>query len=263
MKTKERKLNEIQGRLLQLVFEERKIHVYLPPDYSLDDKPFSVAYLHDGDTFLRAGEQRGILELEQGILKGIHRGMIFVGIEPKDRLNEYTPWYGKALSKRFKDFGGGGDQYLDMIVNRLKPFIDQQYHTIRGPEGTGILGASLGGMISLYAGTLYPEVFGKIGSFSGSLWYAGFIEYMERASLSPRETKIYLDVGSLEGVGKESVQVKIVPNTKGLFELFKRKGCSDQQIKLLIEEGALHDYRYFVKRFPMGVCWLFAREIDY
>ncbi|WP_259462719.1 alpha/beta hydrolase-fold protein [Caldibacillus debilis] len=75
---------------------------------------------------------------------------------------EYTPWRAKALSDPYPDFGGQGSHYLSFLVEKLKPYIDRKYKTDGRREQTGIIGASLGGLISIYAAYLYPDVFGKI-----------------------------------------------------------------------------------------------------
>lgn len=253
--------NQIQGQLVQGEFGERRLWIYLPPDYSVESSPFPVIYLQDSEVFLKTYAQSGLWELEQGILTGTHRGMLFVGLDPKERLDEYTPWFAKALTPRFKDFGGQGDQFLSLVVEELKPYIDNHYHTLQGPQGTALMGASLGGMISLYGASKYPEVFGKVGSLSASLWYEGFMDYMEALPKLPRGMKVYLDVGTLEGVGKESVQVMMVPNTLRLYQMLKEKAWSEDQVKLVLEEGAHHHQQFFTRRLPGAVRWLFSQEL--
>ena len=54
-----------------------------------------------------------------------------------------------------------GKEYLEFIVQTLKPFIDSKYRTKKGVEFTSIAGSSLGGLISYYALIKYPTVFGN------------------------------------------------------------------------------------------------------
>jgi predicted alpha/beta superfamily hydrolase len=67
---------------------------------------------------------------------------------------------------------GEGVQYVDFLVQTLKPFIDKKYRTLKDSSHTYIAGSSLGGLISMYAAAKYPNVFGGAGIFSPSFWIA-------------------------------------------------------------------------------------------
>jgi alpha-glucosidase len=63
-----------------------------------------------------------------------------------------------------------GKEYLEFIVQTLKPFIDSKYRT-KKVESTSIAGSSLGGLISYYALIKYPTVFGSAGIFRHRFGY--------------------------------------------------------------------------------------------
>jgi predicted alpha/beta superfamily hydrolase len=48
--------------------------------------------------------------------------------------------------------------------------VDENYRTKKDRDNTGIGGSSLGALISIYSGFLYPEVYSKLLIFSPSLW---------------------------------------------------------------------------------------------
>jgi enterochelin esterase-like enzyme len=50
-----------------------------------------------------------------------------------------------------------------MLVEELKPFIDKMYRTLSDAGSTALGGASLGGLVSLYFGLKYPNVFREAG----------------------------------------------------------------------------------------------------
>ena len=60
----------------------------------------------------------------------------------------------------------------NFIVNTLKPDIDARFRTRRERTHTGIMGSSLGGLISLVAFFRHPGVFGFTGVMSPALWFA-------------------------------------------------------------------------------------------
>jgi predicted alpha/beta superfamily hydrolase len=89
---------------------------------------------------------------------------IIVGIDnSENRLTEYN--YNDS-----EHGAGEGKQYMDFIVNTLKPFIDKNFRTNTQREHTHIAGSSMGGLISLYGAIHYAEIFGGAGIFSPSLW---------------------------------------------------------------------------------------------
>ncbi len=234
----------------------REIAVYLPSSYAAGEAKYPVVYVQDGSYLFESS----IEELEWKIERGELRELIFIGIGPVNRTDEYTPWFAPALSDKFADFGGRGAEYLSFVTGELKPWIDARYRTSRRAEETGIAGASLGGLISLYAAYRYPGVFGRIGLLSASFWYPGMLGYMRTEPIAAASRKIYMYVGSAEGIDKRNIQSTMVPYTKEAFALLTDGGFSGDRLRLEIEEGAGHKAAYFIKRFPEAMAWLFPAE---
>ncbi len=150
----------------------RKVLIYLPASYAQHQQRYPVLYMHDGqhvfDEATSVGRS-GPIEwqvdetinqaTEQAIVVAIYHARTF-------RLREQE--YMVHNSEEIQD--AKGFLYLEDIVEVLKPFIDKQYRTLPDSQHTAMLGSSLGGLISLYAGIKYPEVFGWIGAFSPSIW---------------------------------------------------------------------------------------------
>lgn len=217
-----------------------RLYIGLPDDYDLSDKRYPVLYMHDGqnvfltnDAFM--GVTWGMLECFE---KSTHPEIIVVALdsaEGDERLNEYGP-FPFDVSKEFSDFGGKGDQYLDYIVHDLKPTIDAQYRTLSDPLNTGIMGASMGGVISLYAGLKFPKVFGKVASLSGSYFvsFDAFLEVIDQAKPNKLHY-VYIDTGTEEEAGgtpKDYLHVN-----KVVYEQLKAKMDEDKLEYLEIEGG--------------------------
>jgi predicted alpha/beta superfamily hydrolase len=249
----------MKGQMIREDYMDREIVVYLPPSFKEGGGGFPVVYVQDKGDLFQPMNGNALIDLEALFAAGKLAELILVGVETKDRSREYTPWYGKALSERRGDFGGQGDNYLAFLAQRLKPHIDSEYHTLAGPETTGIIGASLGGLISLYAAYLYPDVFGRIASISGSFWYEGLMEFMRTSRLECTGRKIYLDVGSEEGADKTNIQKEMVQRTRNAYQILCNKGFSDQNCKLVIAQDAVHRRWFFSGRFPSAVAWLFSK----
>jgi len=135
-----------------------------------------------------------------GKKKGICPEHIIVGLIPQCRPDDYTPWPATVMDG-MPAFGGLGDRYLDFLANSLKPHIDTVYRTLPDPSNSCIMGVSLGGLISLYA--IYRQnCFGCAVSISGSMWYPGFISFMQNHVPCNADGRVLLLSGRMEGVNE-------------------------------------------------------------
>ncbi|MNI23649.1 Endo-1,4-beta-xylanase/feruloyl esterase precursor [compost metagenome] len=249
----------MKGSVVQRAALNRDITIYLPPSYPKDNVRYPVVYVQDGGHLFNPQQNDALARLEQGVANGEAEELILVGIEPNNRNDEYTPWKAKALVDKFADFGGMGSEYLSFLVNELKPYIDQEYVTNPNGETTGIIGASFGGLISIYAAYLYPNVFGKIGALSASFWYEGFLEYMQSEDIRETDRRIYMYVGTSEGVNKGTIQEGMVARTRSAHDLLSSCGFTKDRLKFVEEVGGTHDWSYFFQRFPEALQWLFKK----
>ena len=171
----------------------KKIYVYLPLNYETSNKKYPVIYMHDAQNlFDEKTSYVGEWKIDE-TLDSLKANVIVIGIEHgnQKRLDELTPY------KNEKYGGGKADLYLDFIVSELKPYVDKNYRTKSNKRNTAIMGSSLGGLVSFYAGLKYPKVFGKVGCFSPSFWYSDEI-YKLTENKKKINTKIYFMCGSDE-----------------------------------------------------------------
>jgi len=181
---------------------QRDILVYLPPDYDQSAARYPVMYMHDGQNlFDQATSVSGEWQVDETMEALSQAGYpaIVVGIPSlanHSRIDEYSPFRDPAHG------GGKGEQYLAFIVETLKPQIDQQFRSLPDRLHTGMMGSSMGGLISLYAFFRYPEVFGFVGVMSPSLWFAdrAIGPFVRAAPIT--SGIIYLDIGRLEGAAE-------------------------------------------------------------
>ena len=90
------------------------------------------------------------------------------------------------------------DRYLQFLVQELKPFVDSNYRVIPDQAHTFVMGSSMGGLISLYAISEYPDVFGGAGCLS-THWSAGeheLVSEMAKGLPDPKTHKLYFDHGT-------------------------------------------------------------------
>src|ERR1035441_3039301 len=86
-----------------------------------------------------------------------------------------------------------------MLVEELKPFVDQHYRTFPGIDNCGLGGSSLGGLVSMYLALRYSEVFGKLAAMSPSVWWQNraILKTVAHIKRKP-DLRIWLDIGTKE-----------------------------------------------------------------
>jgi len=183
--------------------EMRTLHIYLPDNYEFSGESYPVMYFFDGHNLFynedaTYGKSWGLKEF----MDGWHKKMIIVGItcSMTDRLVEYCPYHFK---KGFLgEIRGTGDETIRWMLDELKPVIDREYRTMPLRECTAIGGASMGGLMSLYAAVKYNLFFSKAACLSSTIGpcMEDFHEDIEISPISP-DTRVYLSWGTEEGGG--------------------------------------------------------------
>src|SRR5437868_4450801 len=180
----------------------RDLVVYLPPEYEDSQRRYPVLYLHDGqnlfdpETAYVRGMDWKVDETDDSLIRaGEIEPVIIVGIfnTGVHRIEEYTPTRDRKLG------GGHSELYGRMLIEELKPFIEQRYRTLADAHNTGLGGSSLGGLATLYLGFTYPEIFGKLAVLSPSVWWdnKAILKMIQKTQPKPR-LKIWLSMGTEE-----------------------------------------------------------------
>ena len=179
-------------------------------------------------------------------LDSLNANVIIIGIEHgnEKRLEELTPF------KNLKYGGGNGNNYLDFIVQTLKPMIDRTYKTKPDKSNTAIFGSSLGGLISYYAVLKYPTVFGKAGVFSPSFWYSNEIFELTKKT-KKLKAKIYFMCGDNE-------DAEMVTDLNKMVYLVDSIRCHCLALnKTEIIKGGQHNEKLWRTNFKKAYLWLF------
>jgi len=192
----------------------RAIDVWLPPNYPAVGR-HPVLYMHDGQNLFLPGHAYGGVPWDVHVAAarlnaaGVISGVIIVGVwnVGANRWDEYFPQkpadtpQGRAFATRFPDRVPEkvySDAYLKFLVEELKPAIDTTYRTRSDRRHTFVMGSSMGGLISLYAISEYPNAFGGAGCLS-THWTAGenvLVDYFGAALPDPTDHRLYFDYGT-------------------------------------------------------------------
>lgn len=231
----------------------RKIWALLPHDYDTSNETYPVLYLQDAQNLFNENAEYGNWQIDKKLAVMSDYGIgkiIIIAIEhaESERVQEYN--VGQTLLG-----AGHGKKYIRFITETLKPFIDKTYRAKTDRENTGIGGSSMGGLVSIFSGLMYPEIFGKLMVFSPSLWVIpkiklGFLDFFE-----PLETRLYLYAG-----GDES-KTMVTHVTKLRDRLLKRESLKGKmKVKLSINKEGKHNETFWSDEFPKAIEWLYFSD---
>jgi enterochelin esterase-like enzyme len=263
--------------------DARNVDVWLPPGYEAasSSKRYAVLYMHDGQMLFdpQSTWNKQAWQIDRTlaalIASGKVRDTIVVGIwnNGKRRHSEYypekflphLPEKERALFiEKGLDAKPRADAYLRFIVEELKPMIDARYRTVTDKSGTFIAGASMGGLISVYALAEYPNVFGGAAALS-THWIGAFakneifpnaaLTYL-RATLPSRypagSLKLYMDRGTTElDASYEDAQPKV-------DALLMSLGYREPNVISRVFEGKGHNETAWAERVSIPLAFLLA-----
>lgn len=233
----------------------RTIRVYTPPEYNQQpDRAFPVLYVFDGQNIF-AHPESAVLDtwclnwtLEQLVSEGKVTPWIVVGIDhTDDRMAEYSSWV-----------GGRANLCGEFLINHLKPYIDKTYRTLSDARHTGVMGSSMGGLITLYLGKTYPQIFGRLGVLSPALMWGNGYMFGYWDTPTHQWSKISLYVGSAEQYSFNGIWLDYVPITRDFYNHLKQLGYQDYEVQFRLAEGATHYETAWRQQTYFILPWLLA-----
>jgi predicted alpha/beta superfamily hydrolase len=249
----------------QHLSNRRNVVVYLPPNYEGDSSArYPVLYMHDGQNIFDrstgfGGQEWEVDETAQRLIseKKIEPLIIVAVYNTAARMSEYTPVGANPAPQR------SGEDYTRFLVEELKPFIDSTYRTHPSRNNTAVAGSSLGGLISLAMVFSRPEVFGKAGVVSPSLFWNDGQMLKEAARVAPagslQGVKFWVDIGLREGSPSRGDSISsAVRNTRLLIYEFRKSGLVEgvDYFYLEVPDGQ-HNERSWAQRVDQMLMFLF------
>lgn len=259
--------------------DPRPVDVWLPADYS-PARRYHVLYVHDGQVLYDAAKSWNQLAwnlhlaVDRLVRAGRLHDTLIVGVWNTGPLRhseyypeKFLPWVAEPLRREFITRALSGkpraDAYLRYLVDELKPAIDARYATVPGPEGTVIMGSSMGGLISLYALCEYPQVFGAaaalsthwVGSFeaNAALPLAAF-NYLRDHLPDPATHRLYMDRGTA------GLDALYGPAQTFVDQLLRDRGYSAPRFDSRVFDGAGHDETAWAARVDIPLLHVLARQ---
>ena len=196
-------------------------------------------YVHDGQNLFDPGAFFGGWHLQDTVPPG----MLLVGIDnTNDRMDEYTH-VADVISGQ--SIGGKGDAYAAFLKNTVRPLIQKHYGE---PGPVGVLGSSLGGLVSFHIADHDPGEYAFAGSMSGTMGWGSIGKNTHNETLIQRyqkhghqKTVLYLDSGG-EGPCSDSDNDGIQDDSQTAGDNY----CENAQLRdVLYGVGYVKDQDFF------------------
>lgn len=256
------KNEQITGKVFKHIFysqileNKREVYVWLPNDYSLSKKKYPLLIVHDGGSvfyskggFGAKNKSKGEIlinkngwNLDESVTELIAskkmEPIIMVGVSnTKDRGYEYVPTR-------------NGSMYGEALVSELIPEIKKTYRIKSKDIGT--LGASAGGLISLYLGWELNKIFKKAICLSPGIIYRDQDYYKEIIKTKvPKKLKLAI-VNGTDNFDK-NLQLGVDKFTSYL----ERIDFSSENYLYWIEKNGTHGSKSWSKQAKKILEWLY------
>ncbi|NVK28337.1 MAG: esterase family protein [Flavobacteriia bacterium] len=270
---------ELIGNWAPERLSRRDVWVWTPPNYDTT-KTYPVIIMQDGQMLFDSTNTWNHQEwkvdetMNRLIAEGEVRPAIIVAVANGDKYRraDYLPTkVVNALPEAYRDSlletelenRSRADDYVRFIIAELKPFIQNNYSISEQPGDYYIMGSSMGGLISLYTVTQFPEHFGGAACLSthwpGSLVFndgvipEAMFEYLSGHMPNPHACKLYFDHGT---VGLDSLYR---PYQAKMDSIASAYGYGGNQYRSMVFEGAGHDENAWADRLEVPLKFLLGK----
>ncbi|MDZ7879711.1 MAG: alpha/beta hydrolase-fold protein [Saprospiraceae bacterium] len=241
------------------------VDVFLPPQYDVKKKEtYPIFYFNDGQDMPRLAMFDTLTQLFE--TKKLQPCIVVAAHCNENRINEY----GTARQADYKNRGNKAPQYTRFVVDELVPYVRSHYKCSTIPAQNIIAGFSLSALSAIDIAWATPSVFGKVGVFSGSLWWrsqpwtptdpdGGRIMHDIIAQSERRDNmKFWFEVGTKDEEGDRNNNgiIDAIDDTVDLIEELCKLGYRPHEdIKYLEIQGGEHSPTTWGKAMPDFLTW--------
>lgn len=195
---------------------------------------------------------------------------LVAAIHAGERIQEY----GTASNPDFKGRGSKADAYTSFITQELVPKLQE----LIGMKTFGTIafaGFSLGGLSALDIAWNNPQLFDKVGAFSGSFWWRSkdleegyrdesdrIMHKIIRQKQHRPELKFWFQTGTKDETADRNKNYIIdsMDDTVDLIRTLENKGYNRKKdIQYLEVINGKHNVETWAKAMPMFLCWAFGQ----
>ena len=197
---------------------------------------YSIDYHENGQLLLDACKQVGCSGFNLVTISGLHWNQ------------ELSPWPVETVVSRDDNFAGEADQWLSLLTGEVVPRVERLLDA--PPAWRMLAGYSLAGLFAVWT-AFHSDLFIRILSASGSMWYPGWLEYVAEHQLVADVQGIYLSVGDKESTSRNAVLQTVGERTQAVAALMGERGIPS---KFELNPG--NHFKNPPLRVAKGIHWL-------
>lgn len=197
---------------------------------------YSIDYHENGQLLLDACKQVGCSGFNLVTISGLHWNQ------------ELSPWAVETVVSRDDNFAGEADQWLSLLTGEVVPQVERLLDA--PPAWRMLAGYSLAGLFAVWT-AFHSDLFTRILSASGSMWYPGWLEYVAEHQLVADVQGIYLSVGDKESTSRNAVLQTVGERTQAVAALMAERGIPS---KFELNPG--NHFKNPPLRVAKGIHWL-------
>jgi enterochelin esterase-like enzyme len=257
------------------------LRIWLPPGYTdaaNAKRKYPVLYMLDGQNyfddctaFANEREWRVDEAITRLLADNKIEPLIVIGIDSdRERAHQYRPYRDPITDAAAPE--PRGKELPAFLANEVLPYVSARYRVTSDAGKTGIGGASLGGVASLYVLLNRPDLFG-VGLIESPTLPLGNGQLLRDSEFLARgPDRIYIGVGTTEVVGQRGDEfarahrLSLTEANAGFARMsetvaknLKAAYLKQPAILLIVEQNATHGSTSWARRFPQAVTFLYAK----
>lgn len=174
-----------------------------------------------------------------------------VAIGGLDWNRELSVWPCDAITATSEPFAGEAAAFLHELTHKIIPSIEAPLAA--PPRLRAIAGYSLAGLFALWA-CCKTDLFSRVASVSGSLWFPGFAEYLDENLPQGALDVAYLSLGKKEHKTPNRMMREVLADTKRCEQTLQDRGA-----KTLFERNPGNHFSEPALRSAKGIAWMLAQ----
>ncbi len=244
-----------------------RIDIFLPPNYYNKRQFYPLLFFNDGQD-LEAVQLKNTLN--QLYKEDKIRPIVAVGLYANhDRMHEY----GTAHRADYKGRGNKAAKHTQFIVKELWYMLYRHYRIDIRMQSAVFAGFSLGGLSAFDIAWNNPRFFGKVGVFSGALWWRSqdfdpgnpdghrIVHEMVHAHRKRPGMKFWFQAGTKDEAADRNNNgvIDAIDDTLDLMKELRQKGYQPEDMKYLEIEGGEHNQATWARALPDFLIWAFKK----
>ena len=158
---------------------------------------------------------------------------------------ELSPWPHPPVLSNRDHFTGEAEDYAACLTEKILPWAEKQL----SPSCRILAGYSMGGLFALYA-PFVTGAFSKVAAVSGSVWYPGFVPYVQSHQTVKPLQAVYLSLGKLEPRTRNRYLRQTEACMQALLDHYRQ-----QAIPAVFESNPGNHFQDAPLRIAKGIAW--------